>query len=236
MTPKERAQKKAEEHTEYVASRFENYSAERATTVSALLSVSERFDKWVIGLPAGAIVLSVTFYEKVASKTAFFDLTYLGWSWVLLTLAVLCGFLSLFLSTLAVGRQIEIIDEDYTEFAKTTSVETPQGQAVESPLKNNWNVGTAVANWTAVALSIAGVSFFLCFSHAVSGNLKGMSEKKLIEDGFIPPVNQKVLGQEGMVLPKNQKPPQGPLSPQPETGHIVPSSPQPKPKPTKKEG
>ena len=160
-----------DEHYTYVLRRCDAFADERKTLLATLLSVTERFDKWLIGLPAGAAGLSLVFYEKVASKAEAIDLRILAWAWGLMSAGIAFGFLSLFLSTLAVGRQVVILDEEHADFLKHSTPEKPQGKKRRKPLTNRWTPWTSAANGLSAISSIVGIALFLHFTYSVATTL-----------------------------------------------------------------
>lgn len=169
--PEEKPTDSRDEHYAFVLSRYESFSEERKTLLTTLLSVTERLDKWLIGLPAGAAGLTLLFYEKVASQAKTVDLQILAWSWGLLSIAIALGFVSLFLSTLAVSRQIVILDEEHEDFLKYSTPEKPQGKKRRKPLTNKWTRWTSAANAISAVSSIAGVVLFLSFAYSVADSI-----------------------------------------------------------------
>ncbi len=169
--PEEEITTTHDEHYSYVLRRCNALADERKTLLSTLLSVTERFDKWLIGLPAGAAALSLVFYEKVASQAASIDLRLLAWAWGVMSVAIALGFLSLFLSTMAVGRQIVILDEEHEDFLKHSTPDKPQGKKRRKPLTNRWTPWTSAANGLSAVSSIAGISIFLYFTYQVATNI-----------------------------------------------------------------
>jgi hypothetical protein len=183
-----------EEHHTYVLSRCESYSDERKTLLSTLLSVTERFDKWLIGLPAGSAGLSLVFYEKVASQAEAVDLKILALSWSLLSIAIASGFVSLYLSTLAVGRQFVILDEEHTDFLMYSTPSKPQGKKRRKPLSNCWTPWTGVANALSALSSIAGVALFLYFAYTVASSITDIQtnarQRQTPKEGGLPPTDE----------------------------------------------
>ena len=162
------------EHREYVTQRCESSAKERESLVSSLLSVSERFDKWVIGLPAGAVGLTLIFYEKVVAQAHSVSLGTLAWSWVFLCAAIGLGFLSLYFSTLAVQRQIEIQDGEHDNFLNSSTPDKPEGGNRHRNTKNKWSATTHVANLVSVTASLIGVALFLYFAFRVADTPKNL--------------------------------------------------------------
>jgi hypothetical protein len=222
MCSEDNSTQNKDEHYKYVLQRCEEFAKERETAVASLLSVSERFDKWVIGLPAGAAGLSMVFYEKVVAKAQVTDLSFLAISWIFLSIAIGLGFLSLYLSTLAVQRQIVIQDEEHKDFVNTSTPEKLAGIKRRKVLKNQWAFWTGFANLFSVITCLVGVCGFLYFAyhvskhHKIEENVTIMSDKDKnhIEKkaGFVPPKGgtttppPKKLIREGFVPPKSPPP------------------------------
>lgn len=168
IMPTERTPLTQDEHHEYVVQRCESFARERESHISSLLSISERFDKWVIGLPAGAAGLTLLFYEKVVGSADKISLGSLALSWICLGIAIGVGFLSLYFSTLAVQRQIVISDDEHDDFLKNSTPIKPEGVKRRKPLKNGWSTVTHASNLVSVLASLAGVSAFLYFAYQVA--------------------------------------------------------------------
>ena len=124
---------------------YRAYLDERRSLVDAEREVSERFDRWVITLSAGALGLSITFVKQIAPKPKAATVWCLGLSWIAFGITLLLMLLSLILSQSALRRQREILDADYREL---------EGARDD---KNIPAVYTNYLNWASVVLFIVGV-------------------------------------------------------------------------------
>jgi hypothetical protein len=176
--PTDRTPLTQDEHHEYIIQRCESFARERESHISSLLSISERFDKWVIGLPAGAAGLTLLFYEKVVANAGKVSLGALALSWICLGFAIGVGFLSLYFSTLAVQRQIEIGDDEHEDFLKNSTPNKPEGVKRRKTLENRWSTATHRSNLVSVLASLAGISAFLYFAYKVAENPPNSPPKK----------------------------------------------------------
>ena len=176
--PPERTPLTQDEHHEYIVHRCESFARERESHICSLLSISERFDKWVIGLPAGAAGLTLLFYEKVVANAGQVSLGGLAFSWVCLGVAIGVGFLSLYFSTLAVQRQIEISDEEHDDFLNNSTPNKPEGIKRRKALENRWSTATHISNLVSVLASLAGVAAFLYFAYKVADTPPKLPPKK----------------------------------------------------------
>ena len=211
-----------DEHYKYLSQRCDEFAKERESLIDAHLTVSERFDKWIIGLPAGATGLSLVFYEKVVLNASVADLGLLASSWILLSVATTLGFLSLYFSTLSLGRQIVIVDEQHMDFIKNSSPKKPAGIRRRKELKNTWVTWTRLANLFSVLTCVSGIVVFLYFAFDTASNNKSetkvnMSEKERAtkaNDGYVPPKS---------TIPKP------PPKEESAKGYVPPKTPPPKP-------
>jgi hypothetical protein len=88
---------------------YKTYLDERKLLSDVEVGVAERFDKGVLTLSGGALLLSMTFVKDIASKP---NLTWLLLvSWVLLAGAICLMLTSLLMSQSAIRRQIAILDQ-----------------------------------------------------------------------------------------------------------------------------
>jgi hypothetical protein len=124
---------------------YRAYLDERRSLVDAEREVSERFDRWVITLSAGALGLSITFIKQIAPKPKAATVWYLGLSWIAFGIALLLMLLSLIMSQSALRKQREILDADYRELENARDA------------KNIPAVYTNYLNWASVVFFIVGV-------------------------------------------------------------------------------
>lgn len=114
-------------YQQYLKDRHEAHVARRNSLNDFAFKTSERYDQWVLTLSGGALAISLTFLEKIAPHPSVATLPLLGLSWLAYILAVLSGFSAIYFSREALYRQLEIDDETYEQFRRTTSERKPEG-------------------------------------------------------------------------------------------------------------
>ena len=107
------------------------------------LKTSERYGQWVLIISGGALAISITFLGKIAPHPASNTLFLLGLSWLAYIFAILAGFSAIFVRREAIYRQIEIDDESYEQFRKTTKEDVPEGELL--PKRENRHIN--MLNW-----------------------------------------------------------------------------------------
>jgi hypothetical protein len=141
--------------SEYRAELYEAYVGEREKLNSAALDVAARYDRTILALSAGTLVLSVTFLEKIMPAPVPWTIFILIPGWLLLLVSVLTQLFALSSSQYAVQKQIEWLDEDYSKYFTATDLEASvrAGQLKQSP-ENPYVVETKrynqAARWTLV--------------------------------------------------------------------------------------
>jgi hypothetical protein len=113
---------------QYLNDRHTAYVTRRSNLDDLAFKTSERYDQWVLTLSGGALALSLTFLEKIAPDPSHCTLLFLGLSWFAYIIAVLAGFCAIDTSRKAIYRQLEIGDENYVQFRKTTTKLKPEGE------------------------------------------------------------------------------------------------------------
>ncbi len=130
------------------------YLDERRVLVSAELEISSRFDKGILTLSGGALLLSMTFVKEIAAKP--YNAHLLVWSWLLLAAAICMMLLSLLASQSALRRARAILDERLSQ---------PQ-----TSCRNCWARITHILNIASIVAFIAALVFLVLF---VSANVPG---------------------------------------------------------------
>jgi len=113
---------------------------------------SQDFDKLLLTLAAGALALSITFFDKIAPKPA----RSIGWAfegWAILTLCLFLSLLSFATSRAGLSRRIA----------------QPGGDSEKHKL-NGWEKATTALNLSATVLLGAGITFLIIFARF---NLRG---------------------------------------------------------------
>lgn len=135
---------------------YSTYLDERKSLITTELDVSSRFDKSVLTLSGGSLLLSMTFVKDIAENPNLTCILLLAW--LLLALAICLMLVSLLTSQSALRRQREILDENLAN---------PEAAA---KIENKWAVVTNWLNWSSIIVFIAGV---ICLSLFVAANLPG---------------------------------------------------------------
>jgi len=119
----------------------------------AELEVSGRYDKYILTLSGGALGLSITFIEKIASNPTSDTLIWLKLSWGCLVVSLLAALLSLVTSQSAIRENREELDSAHSE-----------NRAPRLSFPRWFTYVTNALNWGALLLFILGVVFLCVFS------------------------------------------------------------------------
>ena len=136
--------------------KYKTYLDERRSLVNTELDVSSRFDKSILTLSGGALLLSMTFVKDIASKPnlACALLT----AWLLLALTICLMLISLLTSQSALRRQRDILDDDLGQ---------PEPEVAH---RNLCGVVTHWLNVSSIAVFITALVFLSVF---IAANLPG---------------------------------------------------------------
>ena len=148
---------------EYTNKLYEQYTAQRVKLDDASLEAAGRYDRAVLAISTGALALSVTFIDKIASTPQPWTLFLLVIGWLLLLIAIILQLLALSASHDATREQINILDQQYNYYL---SAKDP-GEAVrngwDEPI-NKFNSRVSNYNTGAQVALISGVVIVLAFS------------------------------------------------------------------------
>ncbi len=163
------------------------YLEERAIYIELQKNSSNLLDKYLLAIGMGALLLSVTFIEKIVPQPQAWTLYILLFSWVLLIASVLLTLISFYTSEKAIRKTIEILDLEYGAEA---------GDKIDD--NNKYSKITERLNFFSIASLILGIVLLTVFSFLnikykvnienEKSNHKGgikMSEK--LNEGFVPP-------------------------------------------------
>ena len=104
---------------------------------------AEQFDRLVVYLSGGALVLTVGFVKDIVKITGTTDTTLLIVAWSLFTASLLVMLLS---------HKTSIISMDYELNEK-------------EKCSDNWDIVTEILNWTATLCLFAGIIIFIIFTY-----------------------------------------------------------------------
>lgn len=129
------------------------YLAVRQSYDAAELEMSGRYDKWILTLAGGALGLSITFIEKIATHPVPETLCWLKGSWFFLILALLLALVSLVTSQSA-------IRENRAELESANS----ESRAPKLRFRKHFTLLTNCLNWSSLGAFILGVILLCVFS------------------------------------------------------------------------
>jgi hypothetical protein len=129
---------------------YEVYKKERDLLIDAEREAARSFDKTMITLSAGALVLSFGFVRDMQVSPSCRGLLYCAWSAFALSLQFVL--LSFLLSQKAMRRQRDIIDECL------------ESEMSSAPQVTRWAKVIGVLNWGSLISLILGVVLFACFA------------------------------------------------------------------------
>jgi hypothetical protein len=135
---------------------YAEYSAQRVKLDDASLEAAGRYERAVLTISSGALALSVTFIDKIASDPQAWTLIFLVLGWVLLLAAVIFQLLALSASHEATREQIKILDLQYSYYFSADDPAQAVRNGWEEPTNkfnsrvNNFNIFAQVALITGV--------------------------------------------------------------------------------------
>jgi hypothetical protein len=166
-----------DDYQKYKNVRYESHIARKNGLSDFAFKTSERYDQWVLTLSGGALAISLTFLEKIAPDPASNTLFLLGLSWLAYISAVLAGFGAIYISREAIYRELEIDEEVYGQFRKTSTEDNPEGEIL--PDRENRFIGILkILNRTSISCLALGTFLMCCFALA---NITGAKSKKMPE-------------------------------------------------------
>src|ERR1035441_926407 len=153
----------ADTYVQYKKDRHEAYLLRRNLLNDFAFKTSERYDQWVLTLSGGALAISLTFLEKIAPEPARCTLILLGLSWLAYIGAILAGFSAIHCSRNAIYRQLDIDEEVYVQFRRTTTEHETEGDQL--PEQEN-RVITILKNLNKASVTcvVAGTLLMCCFA------------------------------------------------------------------------
>lgn len=141
------------------------YLDERRLLIEGELDASSRLDKSLLTLSAGALGLSLTFWQYIAPDPAPDTIWRLGVSWAWFALAILLMIVSFWTSQLAFRRQRDILDTSYDR--KSNEEEDNDASSNNQSNEQQHNCPSVWTDWlTGLALLffIAGIAFLGWFA------------------------------------------------------------------------
>ncbi|MCI0743819.1 MAG: hypothetical protein L0Y58_00285 [Verrucomicrobia subdivision 3 bacterium] len=144
--------------------RREEFASEREQLIHLKLELSGRYDQWVLTLSGGALAVSLTFLERIASSPGPETMPYLVTAWACLILALLSGVLGLILSQYAVGGDIKRLDWHFCRDASRLLPQTNPPPTQSEP-KNRFTKVVHAANILSIAGFLTGITFLCMFSY-----------------------------------------------------------------------
>lgn len=183
----------------------DTYLNTRNSYNEAELEVSGRYDKWILTLSGGALGLSITFIEKIATNPTADTLFWLKLSWICLVLSLLAALLSLVTSQSAIRENRKELD-----------LANSEQRAPRLCFPRWFTYFTNILNWGALLFFIFGVVFMCIFSfknidqRMAKGGMvmttkqppTRQPQKKLTKDGYVPsPPPTQPIDKHGFVPP-----------------------------------
>jgi carbon starvation protein CstA len=184
---------------DYLDKLYQQYSSQREKLDSSSIEAAGRYDKAVLTISTGALALSVTFIDKIASNPQHWTLYILIPGWFLLLLSIIWQVLALSASHNATREQISILDQQYAKyFLADDPVKLVEEGWTESEPPNKYVDITNKYNILSQIALIIGIVCILVFSSFNIWLKKeiDMSDKKQIqqrdksESSYTPPVNK----------------------------------------------
>ena len=131
----------------------ETYLSARQYYDQAELDVSGRYDKWILTLSGSALVISITFIDKIAKNPSIETLCWLKYSWACFVLSLLIALLSLLTSQSAIRENRKELDDAYEG-----------GRPPRLKFRRWYSWATNFCNWGSLSAFILGAIFLCIFS------------------------------------------------------------------------
>ncbi|GFE58732.1 hypothetical protein [Geobacter sp. AOG1] len=189
---------------------YEVYSAEREKLDAASIEAAGRYDKAVLAISTGALALSVTFIEKIASNPQFWTLFLLVLGWVLLLAAIIFQLCALSSSHNSTRDQISILDQQYAKYFLAEDPAKLVEAGMKEPATTNQYVDLTnkYNSWSQITLYV-GITCILAFS-SINIFLKKEIDVAA-KSSALKPTEKSENGIKGSyTLPVNQLPPPPP--------------------------
>lgn len=130
---------------------YDQFIAERQKLVDARARGQQRIDQIVTGGAAGALVLSITFLEKIAFSQHSLVWTLLVASWLLLLLSLALSLLAHYVGCQAFESQIQEFDEAYIEERRCRAI-------------NQRTRLAQILDYSRSIIFVIGIAFLACFA------------------------------------------------------------------------
>ena len=139
--------------------RYKELCRQREERDKTACEISERYDKWILTLSAGALAVSLTFLEKIAPSPEINTLFLIGWAWAFLILSLIAGILAILVSQYAIQKQIEEIDKKIEELSNDDLTNNANNSNnVLISFCHIFTIGSAIC-------FVLGIIFLCCFAY-----------------------------------------------------------------------
>lgn len=195
------------------------YLDERKMLLDTALDYAKSYDKYLLTLSGGALVLSMTFMKDVIGADPARDTEYLAWGWGLLIVAIGMSLFAIHQTPHAHDAYLEILDE---EALSSNPRWIERARARQRKLVRPYVI--VVLSYVSMTGFLLGVGFLTIFAF---NNIKlgaivvveNSQIQKQTEIKAVPPLNEAIYG--------GRKPPLSPVSvapPEEPVSIIVPTS------------
>ena len=176
----------------------------------------EEYDKRILTLATGGIILTVTFIDKIGRPFDLVTFILILFVWILFGLVILANIFSFIFAEINSENKIKELDKSYEKQLKT-------GNYTQSKIKKTKNESlTTFCNRCTLILFLAGTILFclyIIFIHLNNYNIlkeKIMSEqlKKIVNEGKKPlqqPIQKPLTNQDNNTLEKAKTPTSPPI-------------------------
>jgi hypothetical protein len=144
--------------------RDQKYMDERKIYIDLLKESGNQLDKNILYISTGALILSITFIEKILGLPEQNTIILLLTSWVLLLICILSTLFSFFTSYKSCLKEIKILDCKY--------------ESKDYKETNIWTIITNILNIVSIIAITFGIAFQVAFSYT---NLDIKSKYKTME-------------------------------------------------------
>jgi hypothetical protein len=149
-----------DEQYEYQKALHEAYVIQRSEADRFALEIGARYEKMLSLIAGGALVVSLTFIEKIAPSPLLYTRWVILPGWILLAVGVISSLIAIYQSQNAIQKKIENLD---TEISQKLDPENKELQSIESS-SNPHAPKVRKANLISLYSTLLGLLFLITFA------------------------------------------------------------------------
>jgi len=155
-----------------------DHANERTQLRKEGVEISARFDRCIISLPSGALVLSLGFLEKFAPHPTPNTYYLIALAWGALVVSLLAGLISLHTAMLSNSKEIKNLDDQYSSIATNPQASTSANISTNVTIWLNW---IALITFVIGAISLCVFAFKNLPKARDSENLSAVNARETIK-------------------------------------------------------